>query len=94
MPGIYFLPKIHKEKRADTGTFAGRPITVALGGLLKSIDAFPAHLTAPLLPRIPGSLTDTRGLIVDLEKMPLLPENAVLFSTDVEITAATHVSVF
>ena len=84
MPGIYFLPKIHKEKREDTGTFAGRPITAAVGGLLKSIDEFLAHLTAPLLPRIPGSLTDTRGLIVELEKMPPLPENAILFSADVE----------
>ena len=84
MPSIYFLPKIHKEKREDTGTFAGRPIIAAVGGMLKSLDEFLAHLTAPLLHLIPGSLTDTRGLINDLERFKNLPTNTILFSADVE----------
>ena len=84
MPSIYFLPKIHKEKREDTGTFAGRPIIAAVGGILKSLDEFLAHLTAPLLHLIPGSLIDTRALINDLERFKDLPKNTILFSADVE----------
>lgn len=36
IPCIYFLPKIHKDKRVDTGTFAGRPIVATFSGCLKA----------------------------------------------------------
>jgi peptide-methionine (R)-S-oxide reductase len=84
MPSIYFLPKIHKDKREDTNTYAGRPIIAAVGGILKSLDEYLAHLTAPLLKLIPGSLMDTRDLINNLEGLQSLPKDFTLFSADVE----------
>lgn len=82
-PPIYFLPKIHKNKRPDTNTFAGRPIIAATDGPFKLIDHWLATLTAPLLQHIPGSLKDTTHLINVLEALPSSP-NAILFSADVE----------
>ena len=82
-PPIYFLPKIHKEKRADTNTFAGRPIIASTAGPLKILDNYLAELTAPLLELIPGSIKDTTSLINALENLPPLP-NTTLFSADVE----------
>lgn len=84
VPCIYFLPKIHKEKRADTSTFSARPITAAVGSMMKSLDEYLAHVTAVLLREIPGSLMDTGALIRDLAKVNNLSENAMLFSADVE----------
>lgn len=84
IPPIYFLPKIHKEKRADTGTFPGRPITAAVGSIFKTLDEFLAYTTAPLLKAIPGSLIDTAALLRDLAAINNLPENTILFSADVE----------
>ena len=83
-PAIYFLPKIHKEKRPDTGTFSARPIISSVTGPLKPLDRYLAHLTAPLLPTIPGSLQDSTRLINDLEALNSLPPDTVLFSADVE----------
>ena len=80
---IYFLPKIHKEKRQDTGTFAGRPILAAMSSTTKDLDLFLADLTEPLLRLIPGSLQDTTALINDLEALKTLPEGCQLFSADV-----------
>ena len=84
IPAIYFLPKIHKEKRPDTGTFAGRPIMASVGSPLKSLDVYIAKLTSPLLPLIPGSLQDTRSLLQDIAEIRDLPKGATLFSADVE----------
>lgn len=84
IPSIYFLPKIHKEKRPDTQTYAGRPIVAAVGGCMKTLDEYIANLTAQLLHLIPGSLMDTRHLLNDLESLDELPENCQLFSADVE----------
>lgn len=83
LPSIYFLPKIHKPKRPDTATFAGRPIIAAFTGRMKSLDAFLAALTAPLLNIMPGSLRDTKDLLIALSRLPPIP-NAVLFSADVD----------
>lgn len=83
-PAIYFLPKVHKPKREDTGTFPGRPIIAAINGPLKPLDVYLAKLTAPLLPTIPGSLVDTKQLINQLETLATLPGDACLFSADVE----------
>lgn len=82
-PSIYFLPKIHKKKRHDTGTFPGRPIMAAVNGPLVQVDKFLALLTSPLLGRIPGSLKDTRHLLRELDAQRV-PPNARLFSADVE----------
>lgn len=82
-PPIYFLPKIHKNKRTDTDTFAGRPIIAATNGPLKIFDNWLATLTAPLLEHIPGSLKDTTSLINALNALPPTP-GATLFSADVE----------
>lgn len=84
VPAFYLLPKIHKEKRPDTGSYPGRPIIAAIGSPLKSLDVYLAKLTSPLLPKIPGSLQDTSHLLRDLDKLPPLPERTVLFSADVE----------
>ena len=83
VPAIYFLPKVHKDKDEETGTFPGRPIQAACGGMLKSLDEFLANITSPLLHHIPGSLMDTTELITDLAALPKLPKTATLFSADV-----------
>lgn len=80
---IYFLPKIHKDQRPDTGTFPGRPILAATNSSTRDIDLFLADLTKPLLRRIPGSLQDTTSLINDMESLATLPQNCNLFSADV-----------
>lgn len=84
IPAFYILPKVHKEKRADTGTFPGRPITAAVGGMMKSLDGFLADTTAPLLRLIPGSLIDTAALLRDMEGLKDLPAGCRLVSADVE----------
>ena len=84
VPAIYFLPKIHKEKKSCTGAFAGRPIMASVGAPLKSLDVYIAKLTSVLLPLIPGSLQDTRSLLQDLAVLKELPKNTTLFSADVE----------
>jgi hypothetical protein len=80
---IYFLPKIHKDVRTDTNTFAGRPILAAMRSTTRDFDLFLACLTEPLLRLIPGSLQDTTALINDLESLGTLPEGCTLFSADV-----------
>lgn len=84
IPAIYFLPKIHKAKRSDTGTFNGRPIIAAIGSMMKSLDQYLATITAPLLKEIPGSLIDTGALLRDLTSINRVPPSAQLFSADVE----------
>lgn len=83
IPAIYFLPKVHKSKSDATGTFPGRPIQAACGGMLKSLDEYLANTTSLLLHHIPGSLMDTTELITDLAALPELPKSATLFSADV-----------
>jgi len=83
IPAIYFLPKVHKDKSLATGTFPGRPIQAACGGMLKSLDEYLANTTSLLLHHIPGSLMDTTELITDLAALPELPKSAILFSADV-----------
>ena len=82
-PAIYFLPKIHKERREDTGSLPARPIIAAVGAPFKVLDEYLAGLTACLLPFIPGSLQDTAALLRDLARLPRLPPEAKLFSADV-----------
>jgi hypothetical protein len=82
-PAIYFLPKIHKERREDTGALPARPIIAAVGAPFKVLDEYLAGLTACLLPHIPGSLQDTAALLRDLAKITDLPPGAKLFSADV-----------
>ena len=80
---IYFLPKIHKDKRPDTGTFPGRPILAAMKSTTRDIDLFLADLTQPLLKHIPGSLQDTTTLINDMETLSGITTGHTLFSADV-----------
>lgn len=84
LPALYFQPKVHQEKRPDTGTFKARPISGNVRGHLKPLDVFVAKWTAPLLQLVPGSLQDTRALLIELEKLKDLPQNSILFSVDVE----------
>lgn len=81
---IYFLPKIHQPKREDTGTFKGRPIAGNTKGHLKPLDLYIAKLTSPLLPLIPGTCQDTRALLRGLGDFQNIPDDATLFSADVE----------
>lgn len=83
LPAIYFLPKIHKAKNSDSGTYVGRPIISAFNGPLKPLDHYVAWLTKELLPAIPGSLRDTGDLLRALEGATI-NENSTLFSADVE----------
>jgi hypothetical protein len=84
IPRWYMLPKIHKSKREDTGTFAGRPITSAIGGMMKTLDEFAADTTSPLLRRIPGSLIDTMALLNEVDKLDNISPDSKLCSADVE----------
>ena len=84
-PGIYFIPKIHKQKTGRYSTFAGRPMIAAMSGPLKQLDYYAAKLTTPLLKIIPGSPQDTADLLRKLEDLPPLSEKTdILFSADVE----------
>ena len=81
---MYFLPKIHKEfPNKITGTFDGRPIAATFTSSLHPLDQYLARLTAPLLPRIPGSLMDTTDLLNKLPK-GLLSPSAKLITADVK----------
>lgn len=84
IPAMYFLLKVHKERKPSTGTFAGRPIEAAFSGTMKSLDIYLAKLTSPLLRVIPGSLMDTGQLIREISSLPPLPPGAQLYSADVE----------
>lgn len=84
LPCIYFLPKVHKNKRSDTGTFTGRPIIAQVKGPLRILDRYLALITAPLLHRIPGSLIDTTALLNDMNALTDLRVDDILFSADVE----------
>ena len=77
---IYFLPKIHKEKRTDTGTYAGRPIVATHSATVHLFDKYLTNLTAPLLTLIPGSLVDTMDLINKLPKTELPPNSKIVTS--------------
>lgn len=84
LPRVYFLPKAHKDKRPDTGTFQGRPIIAQTNGPLSSLDRYLAFLTAPILTEIPGSLIDTSALLKAVNNISGLGEGDTLFSADVE----------
>lgn len=81
---FYLLPKVHKEKRPDTNTFAGRPVVASCGSCLRPLDEYAASLVSTLGKNIPGTLQDTTALLLDLEKTGALPAGAILFSADVE----------
>ena len=83
-PAIYFLPKIHKDKREYTGGFAARSIIGAFSNLLKPLDDYITNLSSPILQLIPGSLRDTTQLLTELDNLPTLPGGASLFSADLE----------
>ena len=84
IPPLYFQPKVHQEKRQDTGTFKARPISGNVRSHLKALDIFAAKWTAPLLPLVPKSLQDTRALLQEIGTLTDLPPDATLFSVDVE----------
>ena len=79
---IYFLPKIHKEERKDTGTFAGRPIVATHSATVHLIDKYITKLTAPLLKLIPGSLIDSTHFMNTLPT-GTLPPGSKLVTSDV-----------
>lgn len=81
MTSIYFLPKIYKKKREDTGNFVGETFLPAVDGPLKLLDEFIARLTSPLLKLIPRSLNDTRELKLHLEKFASLPSGPSILSS-------------
>ena len=81
---FYLLPKIHKDAHPTTGTFAGRPIVATHSAPSHLLDKYVTALTAPLLPRIPGSLMDTPDLLNRLEAVGPLTAEAVLVTADVE----------
>ena len=83
LPAIYFLPKIHKEKRADTGTFPGRPIIGATRNPLKDLDLYISASTSPLATLLPHSLKDTTDLLTKLSAVWGITQESSLFSADI-----------
>ena len=51
---------------------------------MRQLDKYLEELTRPILKRIPGSLRDTRDLLSELARLNDLPEEAIMFSADVE----------
>lgn len=84
IPPIYGLPKIHKEKRADSGTYPLRLVLSASAGPTKILDMLAAEWASLIIKKIPGSLEDTRALIIAAEQLQGLPPITKLFSADVE----------
>lgn len=64
----YYLAKPHKKMNELSKTFPGRPIVATCSSVIHLLDKYLTELTAPLLPRIPGSLRDTSDLINKLPK--------------------------
>ena len=81
---FYLMPKIHKEKREETGTFAGRPVVASCSAILRPFDEYLSATTAEIGKCFPGTLQDTTALILALEQLGPVPPGAVLFSADVE----------
>ena len=83
LPAIYFLPKIHKEKRPDTGTYPGRPIIWATRNPLEDLDLFITALTSPLATLLPHFLKDTTDLLTKLSAVRGITQDSSLFSADI-----------
>lgn len=64
---LYLLPKRHKNKNPTPG----RPIVAAYNSTLYLIDKLITEITKPLLDRIRGSLTDTKDLLNQLNKVTI-----------------------
>lgn len=79
---IYFLPKIHKDINSVSATFAGRPIVATFNSPTHLLDKYLAELTAPILPRIDGSLKDTTHLLTSLPTTPM-PSGTRIVTADV-----------
>ncbi|XP_045023551.1 uncharacterized protein LOC123467847 [Daphnia magna] len=79
---IYFLPKTHKDINKTSLTFPGRPIVATFTSGTYLLDKLITEVTAPLLPRIPGSLIDTSDLVDKLPKQKL-PEGTLITTMDV-----------
>lgn len=79
---IYFLPKTHKDMNKTSLTFPGRPIVATFTSGTYLLDKLITEVTAPLLPRIPGSLVDTSDLVEKLPKQKL-PEGTLITTMDV-----------
>ena len=63
---FYMKPKLHKAINRETATFHGRPIASTCKSAPRMLDKYLANITSPLLPLIPGSLTDTTHLLQEL----------------------------
>ena len=83
LPAIYFLLKIHKEKRPDTGTYLGRPIIGATRNPFKDLDLYISELTSPLATLLPHSLKDTTDLLTKLSAVWGITQDSSLFSADI-----------
>jgi hypothetical protein len=79
---VYFLPKTHKPVNATSETFSGRIIAATFTSVHHLLDKYITEVTAPLLPRIPGSLRDTLDLLDRLPK-GALPAGAEIVTVDV-----------
>jgi hypothetical protein len=63
-PALFYMkPKLHKAINRETATFHGRPIASTCKSAPRLLDKYLANVTSPLLPLIPGSLTDTTHLL-------------------------------
>jgi hypothetical protein len=72
---FYMKPKLHKAINRETATFHGRPIASTCKSAPRLLDKYLANVTSPLLPLIPGSLTDTTHL---LQKLSLYSSSVVI----------------
>lgn len=76
---LYLLPKRHKNKDPTPG----RPIVAAYNSTLFYIDKLITEITKPLLERILGSLTDSKDLLNQIEKV-IITKATKIVTADVE----------
>jgi len=71
---LYLLPKRHKNQEPTPG----RPIVAAYNSTLHFIDKLITEITKPLLQLILGSLTDTKDLLNQLDKITITPSSKIV----------------
>jgi hypothetical protein len=77
---MYFLPKIHKEKK----TLSGRPVVSGNGCQTEKISQFVDHFLNPTTKKIKSYVKDTTHFIPKFEGVGTLPEGALIVTLDIE----------
>ena len=78
-PHFYTIPKIHKSIE----TPPGRPIVSSICAPTERISAYVDLILKPIAQSLPSYVRDTKHFLVQLQSLPELPPNALLFTMDV-----------